>query len=658
MAPQQKANPVVVDDDLPATLSTLHPLDPLTPEEIAAAVSIVRMDKALGGKPVRFASLTLHEPPKDIVLGFKAGDVILRSVFIVLIDSATAKIYEAIVSLNQGLIETMTYMPDVQPSLMLSEFVDCEAAVKSSPLFHEALAKRGITDIDLVMVDPWSAGNHGFEDEKGVRLARALCWVRANPTDNGYARPIEGVVPVVDLNKMEVIRVDDYGVIPLPPQSSNYTAEYVKDYRTDIKPLEITQPEGPSFSVNGQEVSWQKWKMRVGFTPREGLVLHTVSYTDQGRDRPIIYRASLSEMTVPYGDPLPQAYRKNAFDAGEYGMGTLTNSLKLGCDCLGEIHYFDAFMTDSLGEVATIENAICLHEEDYGILWKHTDWRTGHVEVRRSRRLVISFLATVANYEYGFYWYFYQDGNIQCEAKLTGIVSTAAVMPGEVPKYGALIAPQLKSPIHQHIFNVRMDMMIDGPNNSVYEVDIVPEENDELNPYGNAFYAKSTLLSTELAAQREINTVTARNWKIVNPSKTNAVGYARGYKLMPGENSLLMAKPSASITSRAKYCTKHLWVTPYAADEKYAAGDYPNQHAGGAGLPSFTAGDRSIENTDLVVWYTFAHCHSARAEDWPVMPVSTIGFMLKPINFFDENPSNDVPPTPKNTGSKLACCNK
>jgi primary-amine oxidase len=255
-----------------------------------------------------------------------------------------------------------------------------------------------------------------------------LCSLRTSPTDNGYARPIEGVVPVVDLNKMEVICVEDYGVIPLPPNSGNYGTEFVQNYRTDIKPLEITQPDGPSFSVSGQQVSWQKWKVRVGFTPREGLVLHTVSYTDQGTDRTIMYRASLSEITVPYGDPLPQAYRKNAFDCGEYGIGQMANSLKLGCDCLGEIHYFDGCVATSVGEVCVIENAICLHEEDCGILWKHTDWRTGHVEVRRSRRLVISFLATVGNYEYGFYWYFYQDGNIRCEVKLTGIVSTAAVI--------------------------------------------------------------------------------------------------------------------------------------------------------------------------------------------------------------------------------------
>ncbi|MEO1396532.1 MAG: primary-amine oxidase [Cyanobacteria bacterium J06634_5] len=636
------------------TATVSHPLEPLTPEEMTAAVRIVREQKSLTDS-VRFVSVSLKEPVKETVLAFKKGDAIAREAFIILLDNATARTYEAVVALGKSIITAWDYIPNVQPSIMLDEFVECEEAVKASPDFQAAIAKRGITDPDLVMVDPWSAGNYGIEEEDGVRLSRALCWVRANPTDHGYARPIEGVIPVVDLNKMEVIRVEDYGVVPLPPKDGNYTPEYVKDYRTDIKPLQIVQPEGPSFEVNDHEIRWQKWKIRVGFTPREGLVLYEVTYTDKGEERPIFYRASLAEMTVPYGDPMPHHYRKNAFDVGEYGIGSLANSLTLGCDCLGEIYYFDGFITNSRGDVAQIENAICLHEEDFGILWKHMDWRTEQTEVRRSRRLVISFIATVGNYEYGFYWYFYQDGTIQYEVKLTGVLSTAAVMPGEVPKYGTLVAPQLNAPIHQHIFNVRLDMCVDGANNSVYEVDMVSEEDSE-NPYGNAFYAKSTLLPTEQAAQRLIDPMKGRYWKIVNPEKTNAMGYPTAYKLMPGENTLPMARAEASVIKRATYMTRHLWVTPYEADEKYPTGDYPNQNPGGAGLPFWTQDNRSVEETDIVVWYTFAHSHSPRAEDWPVMPVANLGFKLKPLNFFDENPSNDVPPSPKNHGSKHACC--
>lgn len=640
---------------LPETFNNLaspqHPLEPLTAGEIEAAVSIIRTQKKLS-ETVRFPTVTLKEPDKKAVFNYTEGDKVEREVFIVILNNADGKTYEAVVSLTQETVTSWKHIPGVQPSVMLDEFAECEAAVKASPEFQEAIKRRGITNPDLVMVDAWSAGYYGIEEEEGKRLSRSLCWVRSNPTDNGYARPIEGVIPVVDLNKMEVIRVEDYGVVPLPPQPGNYGREYIDQFRTDLKPLDIIQSEGPSFEVQGHFVRWQKWQFRIGFTPREGLVLYTIAYEDKGRLRPIIYRASLSDMVVPYGDPREQHYRKNAFDVGEYGVGTLANSLKLGCDCLGVICYFDAFMSNSRGEVVQIENAVCMHEEDFGILWKHVDWRTEATEVRRSRRLVVSFIATVGNYEYGFFWYFYQDGTIQYEVKLTGIVNTGAVEPGETPKYGTLVAPQLNALIHQHFFNVRLDMCVDGGNNSVYEVNTEAEPLGPDNPHGNAFFAKSSLMATESEAQRVIDPFSGRYWKVVNPDSLNSIGQPVAYKLIPGENILPFAHPEASVSKRASFMSKHLWVTPYQPDEMFGAGDYPNQHPGGEGLPKWTQANRPIENTDVVVWYTFGQHHIPRPEDWPVMPVAYTGFKLKPLGFFDANPALDVPPSSKGCGGK------
>ena len=627
-----------------------HPLDPLTPEEIAEAAAILKTQRDLGAR-VRFETIVLQEPAKETVLNFRTGDPIQREAFIVILDNDAGATYEAVISLDQGKVTSWKHIPGVQPRIMLDEFRDCEAAVKANPEFQAAIKKRGITNSDLVMVDPWTAGNFGIEEEEGRRLVLARSFLRSSPTDNGYARPIEGVTAVVDLNSMEVVRVDDYGVVPLPPSPGNYASEFVGEFRKDLKPLEIVQPEGTSIQVDGYGVIWQKWHLRIGFTPREGLVIHNIGYNDQGRVRPIVYRASLSDMVVPYGDPSKDHYRKNAFDAGEYGIGTLANSLTLGCDCLGEIHYFDAVMNDSHGGVVTIPNAVCLHEEDYGILWKHSDWRTGQTEVRRSRRLVVSSISTVGNYEYGFFWYFYQDGTIQLEVKLTGIVNTAAVPAGETPKYGTLVAPQLNAHIHQHFFNFRLDMSVDGEDNSVYEVNTVSEPIGPDNPHGNAFFAQSTLFKTELEAQRVIDPMSGRYWMVTNPSAANALGQPVGYKLMPGDNILPFAHPSASIIKRAGFMTKHLWVTPYDPDEITATGPYPNQHPGGAGLPEYTSANRNIENTDLVLWYTLGYHHVPRPEDWPVSPVAYCGFMLKPVGFFDTNPVLDVPPSAHHNGA-------
>jgi primary-amine oxidase len=635
-----------IEQDTQERGASVHPLEPLSEAEVEAVVVTVKADQRMTAT-TRFVTVVLREPDKETVLVYAPGSAVEREALVILLDNASGECVEALVSLTPSAVTSWRILEGVQPAIMLDEFVECEEAVKRSPEFLEALRKRGVTDIDLVMVDPWSAGNYGVEPEedRGKRLARALAWVRSDPTDNGYARPLDGVVAVVDLNKMEVLRVEDHGVVPLPPEPANWTRGHITQTRNGLQPLEISQPEGPSFAVDGHEIRWQKWRFRIGFTPREGLVLYTVGYEDQRRVRPILYRASLSDMVVPYGDPSEADFRKNAFDIGEYGIGQLANSLTLGCDCLGQIHYFDAHMVNSRGALATIKNAICLHEEDNGILWKHTDWRTKEVEVRRSRRLIVSFIATVGNYEYGFYWNFYQDGSLQLEIKLTGVVNTTAVMPGEKPKHGTEIAPQLNAPYHQHIFNARLDMSVDGTSNSVYEVNAERSPRGDENPHGNAFVARQTLFEREKDAQRLCNMTSSRYWKVVNPSVENRMNQPVGYRLLPAENAVPFAHDDAAVIKRAGFLTRHLWVTPYRADENYAAGDYPNQRADGDGLPQWTEANRPIADTDVVVWYTFGHTHIPRLEDWPVMPVHSMGFMLKPDGFFHSNPAMDLPPS-------------
>ncbi len=634
-----------------------HPLEPLGAAEVAAAVAILRR----GGKitpTTRFVSVSLHEPPKGLVHAFTGTNPPPRKAFAVLFDNASNACHEAVVSIDGQEVESWRHIPGVQPTMTVDEQVECEAAVLASAEFRAALARHtGIKDTRLVMVDIWSAGNYGSEEDCTRRLARPLCFLRSDPTENGYARPIEGIRPVVDLNTMKVIRVEEHGQWALPPGACNYAADRVADQRRDIKPLEITQPEGPSFTVEGYQVAWQNWKFVIGFNAREGLTLHHLRSRDGDEDRSILYRASLTEMVVPYGDPGETQRRKNAFDVGEYGMGMCANSLELGCDCLGLIRYFDAHLTTSRGEPLLVKNAICMHEEDFGILWKHTDRRLGKPEVRRSRRLVVSSVSTVENYEYGFFWYLYQDGNIQFEVKLTGVLSLGAAPPGETPPWGALVADQVYAPNHQHFFNVRLDVDLDGSDNSVQQIDVVPGDAGADNPFGNAFFTRATTLATESASLANLSLESARSWKIVNPGRLNAVGQPVGYRFLPGDNCIPFAAPQAWWRKRAGFVDHHVWVTPFHPEERFAAGDYPNQSSGGDGLVRWTAADRPIASTDVVFWYTFGHTHLPRPEDYPVMPAATIGFLLKPSGFFTMNPANDVPPSPpKVAASEGSCC--
>jgi primary-amine oxidase len=627
--------PVVVD----------HPLAMLTAEEVRAAVAILRADERIG-PDAPFVHVVLHEPAKAGLLAWAPGDPVDREVRALAVTGPGLHLVEAIVSVTTGELRHLEVVEGMRPALLFGESIDAVVKVKEHPEWQAAMRKRGITDLDNVQIDPWPAGNFGIDHETDRRISRCLAYVREHAQDNGYARPVEGVIAYFDSTNGEVLEVVDYGEVPLPPQGGGYLAADVGPVRTDLKPLDIVQPEGPSFTVDGNLVQWQKWSFRVGFDPYEGLVLHTVTYDDAGRTRPVLHRASISEMVVPYGDPGPMHGWKNAFDAGEWGLGRLANPLVLGCDCLGAIHYFDAILTTEQGDPYTVERVVCMHEEDYGILWKHRDLHGDTDETRRSRRLVVSFIATVGNYEYGFYWYFYQDGNIQLEVKLTGIISSMAVAPGEIPGFAGLVAPGLAGPNHQHLFCARLDLDVDGTTNRVHEVEAEPLPPGPNNPWANAFRQRVTPLPTELASRRLTSGATSRHWRIESTDATNWVGQPTAYRLLPTASTpTLFAQPESSVAKRAGFARYNLWVTPYERDERRAAGEYVNQHAGGDGLPAWTAADRGVEDTDVVLWYSFGVTHFVRPEDFPVMPVEYTGFLLSPGGFFDRNPALDVAPS-------------
>jgi primary-amine oxidase len=626
----------------------LHPLEPLTEDEIRTASDVLRAHPDFPGAPegAVFVSISLLEPPRGT-------DHPAREALITLYDRRQRQVIEAAVSLRERTVRSWRVIPGARPKLTRRDFEAAVTAVKADPRWQAALRRRGVTDLSYVEVQPWPPG---FADERdrahGRRVAKALTWVGYTPTDNTFARPVEHVIATVDLDDGEVVSVEEHDEVPVPPFAGNYVPELAGDpqnfpvltgSRTDVMPIDISQPDGPSFSLEGHELRWQNWHLVVGYTPREGLVLHRVSYDDHGRERSILNRASLSEMWVPYGDPAPVHRVKNVFDEGEAGLGSLANSLELGCDCLGEIRYVDAVVNDDQGLPHRIANAICIHEEDTGIGWKHTQYLSGSIEVRRGRRLVISSLSTVGNYDYGFFWYLHTDGTIAYEVKLTGILSTGAVPEGQQPAHGALLAPGLYGPHHQHFFNVRLDVAIDGPANSVFEVDAVPTPPGPDNPTGNAWAARETPLENETEAQRLADSAAGRFWVVANESVRNVHGRPVGYQLLPGPSVLPPVQPDSPALARAQFATKHLWVTAYEPQELHAAGTYPYQDPGGAGLPSYVQAGRPVRDADIVVWHTFVAHHVVRSEDWPVMPVTSAGFQFKPFGFFDSNPALDMP---------------
>jgi primary-amine oxidase len=621
-----------------------HPLDPLDAAEIGVAAVTVRDAHPELERPV-FALIALQDPPKELVLRPDAWTRIERTASVVLLDRSSGETYEASVALEAQKVRAWRMVPGAQPPIMLEEFEIAERAARADERFAAALRRRGIDDPSTVQIDALTAG-HFDEYPAGRRILWATPYLRERPDSNGYARPIENLRAMVDVSTGEVLEIRDGEVVPLSGAPGDYDEKALGGYRQDLRPLEIVQPHGPSFLVEGNTVRWQGWEVHAALHPVDGLVLSDIRYDG----RQVLYRASIAEMVVPYGEPHDGYYWRSYFDAGEYGLGRMTNSLALGCDCLGEIYYFDAVTANSAGEPETIANAICLHEEDHGILWKHRDLATGASEVRRSRRLVLSNIATVGNYDYCFYWSLYQDGHIEFEAKLTGIVLTRGVHPDESLRHSNRIAPDLAAPHHQHLFVARLDMAVGGLANSVYEVDMVRAEDNPANPYGGAMEVRRIRIDNERKARRFIDPSSARTWLVVNETNTTSWGEPIGYKLVPHAGPLLLASEHSSVGRRAGFARAHVWVTRYAPDELHPAGEYPNQHRGGEGLPAWVESQRDLVDTDVVLWHTFGVSHAVRPEDWPVMPVEHVGFSLKPVAFFGRNPAIDLPP------SQPPCC--
>jgi primary-amine oxidase len=462
-----------------------------------------------------------------------------------------------------------------------------------------------------------------------------------------------------------------------PLSDSEYHPDLRPAPRTTLKPYQVVQPEGPSFKTQGNFLQWEKWSMHVGFNYREGMTLHDIRYDG----RSLFYRLSLAEMFVPYGDPRAPFPRKAAFDLGNDGAGLNANNLRLGCDCLGLIKYFDGWHTTSSGEPLKLPNAICCHEQDDGILWKHTNFRTNNAVVTRSRVLVLQTIITVSNYEYIFNFQFGQDASIHYEVRATGILSTAPINIGDKVPWGTVVAPGVVAPYHQHLFSLRIDPAIDGHSNSlqVEESKPMPVNDPSVhNPFGIGYTTTSQIISEE--AGLDLDFATNRTFKIINENVINPItGTPIGYKLSPFYSQMLLSHPDSYHARRSEFGSHAVWVTRYSDDELFPAGQHTMQSTGGDGIASAIEGRRNerssnskttVRNEDIVIWHTFGSTHNPRIEDWPVMPSEKMTVGLKPVNFFTGNPGLDVPVSTQDKNksvlvqeneepaSSLACCGR
>jgi primary-amine oxidase len=420
------------------------------------------------------------------------------------------------------------------------------------------------------------------------------------------------------------------------------------------------------FSVERNTVRWRNWRFRYGYNLREGLVLYEVAIDDRGRQRPILYRGSVSEIVTAYGDASDAWSWLELFDEGVFGIGASAVAVKPGREVPANALLLDPVLPDphAHGLAARERRRIYIYERDGGnLLYYPQGERTFHA---RPTELVIGTLAGFGNYAYGLNWVFRQDGSFAFEVTLAGEVLTkfvsatdcavcraAAAGPGpggESRTYaasggerdGTLVYPNLIAANHQHWFNLRLDFDIDGAANAVMENNLVHtgaahRAGGERATAARGFAASHTVFGRAADAQRDMDDATARTWTVYNPAARSREGRPSGYTIAPMENAMTIFPP-ARATGEAAFTFHHLWVTPYRPGQLHAAGVYPNQAKPDyADTLDHYAGEGAIYDKDIVVWYSLGMTHFPRVEDYPIMSSDRLAVTFRPDGFFAHN---------------------
>ncbi|KAG9454534.1 hypothetical protein H6P81_007438 [Aristolochia fimbriata] len=655
-----------------------HPLDPLTVSEINLARSVLFSSEPFASASFTIHSLVLEEPEKSVVLRWKKGDrlplrrasviALLRGrSHIVTVDLGSRRITGHRVSTASG-----------YPTMSMEDMTTATWAPLADAAFNRTVERRGVALSDLACL-PISLGWYGKKEEDR-RLIKVQCYSMEG-TANFYMRPIEGLTVLLDMDTREVVQISDLNrEIPIPgatntdyrfAQVGGVNQEKSKkkkkksllpSYATiPLNPISIEQPMGPSFRIEeGHWVRWANWEFHLKPDPRAGVVVSQATATDpeSGERRSVMYKGFTSELFVPYMDPTDAWYFKTYMDAGEYGFGLQAMPLDPLNDCPRYAEYMDGVFAAVDGKPYVRENMVCVFERYAGdIGWRHAEspiTGMGIREVRPKVTLVVRMAASVANYDYIVDWEFQTDGLIRVKVGLSGILmvkGTPLKNMNEVQAednedlYGTLLSENVIGVIHDHYITFRLDMDVDGPDNSFLKVNLVKEQTKPgESPRRSVLKAKRQVAKTEKEAQIKLKLHEPAEFHVINPSKKSRVGNPVGYKIVPAGTAASLLDPQDPPQLRGAFTNNQMWVTAYNRSEEWAGGLFVYQSKGEDTLAVWSDRDRAIENRDIVVWYTLGFHHVPCQEDFPIMPTVSSSFDIKPVNFFDSNPILRVSP--------------
>jgi primary-amine oxidase len=586
----------------------------------------------------RYATVNLAEPDKPEALAWRPGDAVKRRAFVAI--RQERELYEGIVDLGERKLVSWEKIDGAQPALLDSEFMLAQIIVRKDEAWVEAIKKRGIDNVKTVFCFPAFPGNFGLpRDEKNDRLGMVSCYDTGS--EHGlWGRPIAGLMAIVDFDERKVVELIDEGVVPIPAGGPGVNAKQPNT-------MPATGPTDRRFTIAGHWIEWDKWRFHLRIDPRVGPVISRASIRDGDRRRSVLYQGSVSELFVPYMDPTRNWYFRTYLDVGEYGIGSSGVPLRLGIDCPADGALVDTAFMNDMGKIYPKEGIACVFERETGDAgWSHYKIVQGGSVLRRHTELVVRFIVWLGNYDYVLDWVFTETGSLKGRVGATGIVQVRGVNSNTMSDrtadqdtaYGRLIAPGTVAIHHDHFFGFRLDLDVDGTKNqlSIDRLRKVELDGSEVNtPRRQIWQVFPEIPTREADARLNVNLQNPALWRVVNPAATNRVGNPVSYQLLPGVTARTLLDGGEIAHRRAAFTDYHLWVTPYQSDERYMAGDYPNRHPGDAGLPEWTAANRPIKNTDIVLWYTIGMHHVVRAEDWPIMPRISNEFELRPFDFFD-----------------------
>ncbi len=623
-----------------------HPMDALTISEVARTVSLIRAAGYADAR-ARFPTITLKELPKAEVLAWTPGQPFSRTAFVVMRDQG--RTFEITVDLTAGSVSLPELKPGANPNIILDEWLVARDLTVKDPRWLAAMKLRGITNLKDISCSPLSPGYFTNEAYGDRRVLKVPCYELNTGTSHLYGRPITGVFSVVDVEEKRVLEVIDLGVVALPPQP-----DPVRVSRAALKPVQMTSSQGRNYKIRGAlQIEWDNWSFHMRMERRAGPVISLVRYNDRGNKRLIAYQMSLSEMFVPYMDPGADWSYRTYMDAGEFGAGFLMSSLMAGSDCPADAAYVTMAVPNDTGRSFPVRRAACIFERNTGDpLWRHGNPAQPTALTRPQVELVVRMIPVLGNTDYIIDWVFTQQATIEVRVALAGIPAVKGVasatmnapFAGVDTANGTLVAPGTVAPLHDHYFNFRLDLDVDGGGedrgNSLVRDAIVPKRLPQSNPRRSLWVVESKTIETEgpLAARGHNGT-----WRLVNPNRKTALGHNPGYEIVVGSQSVSTLAEDDDPQRRAGFAARTLWLTRQNPRELFAAGDYPTQSRGGGGLPAYVADAQGVVNKDLVVWVTVGIHHIPRVEDWPVMPTRWYGFKLQPFNFFDENPAFNLP---------------